>query len=312
MKNLVILSRDWKFLQAQFEQSNYLQSHFKLLSATISPATEVLKKAEVVLGDPDLGSTHIQACTHLQWFQSTWAGNNKLQSIAKQNYILTGIKDVFGQPMLEYVLSYLLYFTRRINDFSQLKEDKTWRQLSCPPLSNYQIGIMGLGNIGTEVAQKLLSFGMRVNGLATQIKHLSGINEYTIKDLPKFLEGCDFVLNLLPETQKTIGLCNVEFFSQMKASSVFINAGRGSVIDSPNSIIQALNHGYLSAAVLDVFDQEPLAPEHPYYNQANVYISCHTAAISDPQQVFDLFETNAKRFIEGKSLLYRHNFDKAY
>jgi phosphoglycerate dehydrogenase-like enzyme len=214
--------------------------------------------------------------------------------------------------MVEYLLSYLLHFTRRIEDFAQVKINKQWSQLPCKTLSEYEIGIMGLGNIGQEVATRLLDFGMTVNGLARSKKGVSKVNEYTFEELPQFLESCDFVFNLLPETDITTGLCDDTFFANMKDGSIFINAGRGSVIASPNSIITALATGKLRAAVLDVYEQEPLPATHPYYTTNNLYLSCHTAAISNPHEVFDVFAKNALNFLGAEPLLYPHNFTKGY
>jgi phosphoglycerate dehydrogenase-like enzyme len=312
MKNLVIISKDWKEYKVMFSKSDYLQSQFNLVSAYLSPDNKALKTAEVVLGDPDLSAPHIKSFTHLKWLQSTWAGNNRLQAISKQDYILSGVKGIFGQQMFEYLLSYLLFFTRRIDDFDELKKNGAWSSLECKTLSQYKIGILGMGNIGQEVAQKLLPFGMKINGMSNKHKHLTNINHYTLDNLAGFLENCDFVFNLLPETPSTIGLCNTSFFNQMKPGSVFINAGRGSVIDSPKSIISALQSNHLKAAVLDVFEHEPLPNEHPFYITPRLYLSCHTAAVSQANKVFEVFEQNARKYLEGKPLLYLHNFASAY
>ncbi|MFT6269726.1 MAG: phosphoglycerate dehydrogenase-like enzyme [Alphaproteobacteria bacterium] len=312
MKNLVIISRDWEVYKARFEKNKHLQTHFHLHSASQLPSKESLAVAEVIIGEPDFTSLYVKSCPNLMWLQSTWAGNNKLQGVDKQDYMLTGVKGVFGLQMVEYVLSYLLYFTRRIEDFNQVKSNKEWSQLPCKTLSEYSIGIMGLGSIGKEVANRLAEFGMKINGLSRGKKQTPKVNEYTYDELGSFLENCDFVLNLLPETAATKGFCNKAFFAQMKPGSVFINAGRGSVIDAPNSVIHAIETTMLKAAVLDVYEQEPLPATHPYYNTPNLYLSCHTAAISDPQKVFDVFEQNATNYISGEALLYKHDFAAGY
>jgi phosphoglycerate dehydrogenase-like enzyme len=312
MENLMIISHDWAVYKKRFEQNNFLHTHFTLHYAGQSPIKESLTAVDVMLGDPDLVSLYVEKCIRLKWLQSTWAGNNKLQSINKQDYILTGVKGVFGLQMVEYVLSYLLFFTRRIEDFNQIKSDKKWTQLPCRTLSEYEIGIMGLGSIGKEVASRLAEFGMKINGLSKSIKQTPDISEYIYSDLDLFLRNCDFVLNLLPETSDTIGLCDKSFFAQMKAQSVFINAGRGSVIDSPATIIDAITSKHLKAAVLDVYEQEPLPEGHPYYTAPNIYLSCHTAAVSNPNKVFDVFEKNASNYLAEENLLYKHDFTAGY
>jgi phosphoglycerate dehydrogenase-like enzyme len=312
MKKLVIISRDWEVYKARFEQNKHLQTHFYLHSASQVPNEESLAVADVIIAEPDLASLYIKSCSQLKWLQSTWAGNNKLQAVDKKDYILTGVKGVFGLQMVEYILSYLLYFTRRIEDFNQLKLNKQWSQLPCKTLSEYEIGIMGLGSIGMQVANRLADFGMKVNGLSRGTKQAPDVTQYTYDELGAFLENCDFVCNLLPETSATIGLCNQAFFAHMKPGSIFINAGRGSVIDTPASVINALESHRLQAAVLDVYEQEPLPANHPYYSTCQLYLSCHTAAISDPQKVFSVFEKNAANYIAGEALLYRHDFAAGY
>lgn len=312
MKNLVIISRHWQIYKARFEANNALQKHFQLTDAGEKTSALVLKHADVMIGEPDLTARCVLSCPKLEWLQSTWAGNNKLQALQKKDYRLSGVKGVFGLQMVEYVLSYLLYFTRRIEDFNELKRSQTWSQLPCSTLSNYSIGIMGFGSIGQELAQRLLQFGMTVNGLSRSNKNVPDINEYTYQELPLFLSRSDYVVNLLPETDITRGLCNRQFFTQMKKNSVFINAGRGSAIDCPESLIEALEKEWIKAAVLDVFEQEPLHSDHPYYTTKNLYMTCHTAAISNPQQVFDLFERNALRYVNDEPLLYQHDFTQGY
>ena len=312
MKNLVIISRHWEVYKVRFEANHELQKHFTLLAAGEQTSTLILQQVEVMIGEPNLIAKCLLHCPKLKWLQSTWAGNNALQALTKKDYQLTGVKGVFGLQMVEYVLSYLLYFTRRIEEFNELKDKQTWSQLPCKTLSSYSIGIMGFGSIGQELAQRLLQFGMTVNGLSRNLKHISNINEFTYQELPEFLNKSDYVVNLLPETEITTGLCDRQFFKQMKKGSVFINAGRGSAIDTPNSIIEALKNEWIKAAVLDVFEQEPLPKHHPYYSTKNLYMTCHTAAISDPQQVFDLFEKNANLYNQGKPLLYPHDFTQGY
>jgi phosphoglycerate dehydrogenase-like enzyme len=312
MKNLVIISQHWKVYKTRFEANHELQKHFVLLAAGEQTTDQILQQVQVMIGEPNLIAKCILTCPKLEWVQSTWAGNNALQALTKQDYQLTGVKGVFGLQMVEYILSYLLYFTRRIEEFNELKTSQKWSQLPCNTLSSYSIGIMGFGSIGQELAQRLLQFGMTVNGLSRNKKQIADVNEYTYQELPEFLSRSDYVVNLLPETEITTGICNRQFFKHMKKGSVFINAGRGSAIDSPTSIIDALTDNWIKAAVLDVFEQEPLPKNHPYYSTKNLYISCHTAAISNPQEVFDLFEKNADLYIKGMPLRYIHDFAEGY
>jgi phosphoglycerate dehydrogenase-like enzyme len=133
-----------------------------------------------------------------------------------------------------------------------------------------------------------------------------------LSDKLNFAPNCDVIVNLLPETQDTKGVCGHAFFEAMKSSAVFINAGRGSVLENDEAIIDALRSNAIHAAVLDVFADEPLNSEHPFYQLENCYITNHTAAVSNPQKVFSVFAQNLRRFIVSEPLQYQHNFLKGY
>lgn len=312
MKNLIIASRHHEIYSSLFNNTPALISHYDLIKAGRDIPKQSLSSANVLLGEPDLLSAIIDECPNLEWVQSTWAGNNKLLNKSKTNYQLTGVKDVFGMQMVEYVLAYLLFFGRRIQEFQDLKEQKQWSQLPCQTLASKTIGIMGLGSIGQDLAAHLSRFGARVIGLNRKYNPALAVEQYQYKNLATFLSKCEYVISVLPETKETTALCNSSFFSMMQKGSVFMNVGRGSLIDTPSSLIEHLQSGQLSAVVLDVFDTEPLPQNHPYYSAPNLYISCHTAAISEPDKVFEVFADNAIKLISGAQLNYLHDFKTGY
>lgn len=312
MNKLAFISDNAHYYKTRFLQETNLQKAFTLIYSGTSPSRFELTQLDVILGDPSLVAKHLQKCPNLKWIQSSWAGNNALQKARIGDYKLTGIKDVFGQQMFEYILTYLLFFAKRVPDFQSYKKQQQWNQPECIGLQNLHVGIMGMGNIGKHVATHLLRLGLKVSGLCNTTKHIDHLIEYRPTELPDFLQHCDFIVNILPETEQTKGMCNTTFFNMMKKNSVFINVGRGSVIDQPNSLINALDKGPLKAAVIDVFEQEPLSSDHPYYQIENIYITCHTAAVSQPPDVYDVFRKNAQRFVNNDALLYRHDFSKGY
>lgn len=312
MINLAIVSRNWSVYETLFYRSPTLRKHYSLVYAGSKASHVVYKDAQVILGNPNIAKGYLQDCESLEWFQSTWAGNNGLQDFAAKGFIATGIKGVFAQQMSEYVMAYLLYFARNINGFEQAQQNKLWYALPRFSLQNKTLGILGLGDIGQAVARTALSFNMRVLGLAQSNKDLPNIECFLADDLHKMCEQCDYIVNFLPETPRTKGLCNNQFFNAMPANGIFINAGRGSVIDSPNTILHALRSGQLRAAVLDVFDHEPLPSDHPFYTEKNLYITNHTAAESQPQDVFAIFQANALKFSSGETLQYMHDFSTGY
>jgi phosphoglycerate dehydrogenase-like enzyme len=269
-------------------------------------------QADIVLSEPDLADTFIAHCNKLKWLQSTWAGNNVLQKNDKRDYILTGTKGIFSAQMREYVFAYMLHLQREIEQFEHLKHNRSWQQPPIATLSGARLGIIGLGNIGSEIAKTAQDFDMEVSAITMSHRPIANIDYFSLSELTTFAHDCDYIVNLLPETQDTVGICDFRFFEAMKDSAVFINAGRGSVIKDDAMLVSALQNKCIRAAVLDVFKQEPLPAEHPFYKTENCYITNHTAAVSRPKQVFEVFTNNLERFVRNESLQFQHDFEKGY
>lgn len=312
MLTLAIVSRNYDVYETYFNTMIPPVDNVELIYAGADPGCETIVDADIVLSEPDIAITFISNCSKLQWLQSTWAGNNKLQEHSKRNYALTGTKGIFTAQMREYVFAYLLYFQRKIPQFIHLQEACNWNALKVDTLADKRIGIMGLGSIGCEIAKTAKTFEMKVSAITAHNTPMPDIDYYHLNDVLEFAEKCDFIVNLLPETPQTIGVCNTAFFDAMKSTAVFINAGRGGVLKSEQTIVDALKVKKIKAAVLDVFMQEPLDNCHPFYKLENCYLTNHTAAVSDPKKVFSIFKHNLLRFTASKPLQYRHDFIKGY
>jgi phosphoglycerate dehydrogenase-like enzyme len=269
-------------------------------------------EADIILSEPDVARAFISKCKRLKWLQSTWAGNNVLQQHEKKDYVLTGVKGIFAAQMRDYVFAYILYFQRNIALFKQLQSEKQWQQPKVEPLSKMRLGIIGMGNIGTEIAKTAFAFSMKVSAVTSHNKPLKDVEYFKLNQLADFAKHCDYIVNLLPETSETIGVFNAKFFEAVKATAVFINAGRGSALEDEQFLISLLKQGRLRGAVLDVFKQEPLSPTHGFYTAPNLFLSNHTAAISDPEQVFAVFMQNLENFVQQKPMQFQHDFDKGY
>lgn len=311
MNNLAILSKHALQYSRLLEQANLDGLKIKTVSA--EPNTEFdYSDIDIVFGDPDLTAQIIHRCPKLKWLQSTWAGNAPLFAAGKTDYQLCGVKGVFSQAMQEYVFSYLLYFCRNIEGFKQAQLTKKWQAASFGSLASKTLGIMGVGDIGQAVAQMAKQFSMDTKGYTRTSRNCQFIDQYySTGQEQKFAEGLDFLLCLLPDSAATAGLVNHSFLSFLPKHAVLINAGRGATIDD-NALLAALNTKQLKAAVLDVFNQEPLAPEHPFWHTENLFITQHTAATSHPAQISPLFITNYLRYIKGLALDNQLDFGQGY
>jgi phosphoglycerate dehydrogenase-like enzyme len=314
MYKLAIFSRDYSHYKSAFEAEKQRGNfhNIELIWANKNAENAPLNDINIAFGNPNLCADFIHECNNLAWFQSTWAGIKPLIEQSKRDYLLTGLKGVFGAQMREYVMAYILYFQRKVEKFKSSQSQKAWEQEVLPTLNNKIMGIMGLGSIGEDVANAAKAFGMQVYSLNARSTPTSADRHYFLDDLTQFAERCDFVVNLLPHTPETDGLCDAKFFNALKPGACFINGGRGNVLANDTDLVSSLKSGQLKAAVLDVFKQEPLPHEHPFWHVPNLYITNHTAASSQHHIVWEYFASNLGLFSDNKALKGVIDFNQGY
>jgi phosphoglycerate dehydrogenase-like enzyme len=312
--NVSILSEDANALAEEIANAWPTPNTLHICQAVTTSEQINPDEVEVLLAAPNLAAKVIDQCSGLKWCQSTWAGNAPLLNLDKSDYILTGVKGVFGKLMREYVFAYLLQYARNIPAFAhnQNHQPPIWEESPCAPLTGKTLGILGAGSIAQALIPVAKSFEMEVIGLSRSGQAIEGFdNVYAATDLLNFAQEVDHVVNLMPDTPATTGVLDQAFFEALKPHSVFINAGRGSAIVD-DALLNALDSGQLRAAVLDVFTQEPLPEQHPFWSHPKVVITAHTAAVSSPEDVAGVFVTNATRYMANEPLLYQFDFNKGY
>jgi phosphoglycerate dehydrogenase-like enzyme len=311
MHNVAILSRNSTLYNTLIEEAQLPNLKLILVDNKISEFFDY-SKVHILFGDPDLTSQVVNQCTGLKWLQSTWAGNTALFALDKTDYQLCGVKGVFQQAMKEYVFAYLLYFSRNLAGFNQAQISKTWAAPTYQSLAGKTLGIMGVGNIGQAVAKMAKHFSMKTRGYTRTSSDCEFIDQYyTYNNEQAFVTELDYLVCLLPQSKATTGLIDSTFLSYLPKHCVLINAGRGTTIVD-NALIDALKNNTLQAAVLDVFEQEPLPEHHPYWQLDNIYVTQHTAAESSPEDIFPLFSDNYRRYINGEILHNVLDFAKGY
>ncbi len=309
---LTILSRDATLLHKLITQ--HALPGLSVAQSATSPSGICPDDVSVMLADPNMAAEIVPACHNLTWCQSTWAGNTPLLRLQKTDYVLTGVKGIFGEQMREYVFAYLLHFSRNVATFvsQQQQSPPRWREAEIRPLAGQTLGVLGAGSIARALVPVAHAFGMKIIGLTRTAKHAEGFDAtYTQSDINAFVSQCDAVVNLLPDTPETENIIDSQFLRQLRAGAILINAGRGHAIVD-DDLIEALDDGQLSAAVLDVFREEPLPSTHPFWHHPNITITSHTAAISRPEDVVGVFIDNARRYLKGLPLNYAFAFDRGY
>ncbi|PMR66942.1 2-hydroxyacid dehydrogenase [Halomonas heilongjiangensis] len=204
--------------------------------------------------------------------------------------------------MVEYVSLMVLALHRDFFDYVEAKAARTWDPLEVPPASSRTIGVMGMGSLGCAVLERLANYGFRLRGWNRSLRHLDGVESFSgPEQLQPFLEGCDVLICLLPLTSATQGILNRELFSALPAGAALINVGRGPhLVDA--DLLEALDSGLLSRAILDVTDPEPLPPEHPFWAHPRVFLTPHVASMTQPESAAPILLENLRRHQGGEPL----------
>ncbi|KYQ52986.1 Glyoxylate/hydroxypyruvate reductase A [Trachymyrmex zeteki] len=282
-----------------------------------------LNAAEILIADCDLLIPYGSKLTSVKWIQATWAGLDlfipHVQN-TRRDYILTRFSDEsFGLAMSEYVITQIVNYERDQKQQYENQKLAEWKQegrlLNHRLIRDLTIGILGIGTIGKSIAEKLKSFDATIWGMTRTVpkeKLLFLDQQRTVDNLPDILKNCDYIINVLPSTENTIGLLNGNVLEHCKdKNAVFINIGRGSIIRETD-LINALEQKWISAAILDVFEIEPLPKESKLWSFPQVTISPHNSGVTTAHNVTKLFATNYARYVNGESLINVFDFNKGY
>jgi glyoxylate/hydroxypyruvate reductase A len=214
--------------------------------------------------------------------------------------------------MTEYVLLHVLRFHRQVDAMAANQRNRAWKWL--PPVDAAQrvIGIMGMGTLGTAAAQKLSQFGFQLVSWSRSLKAVDGVTSFHGDEhLDSFLRLCNVLVCLLPLTPETRGIISRRTLSLLPRGAYVINAARGGHVVEAD-ILHALDSDWLSGATLDVFDEEPLRDNHPFWTHPKVTVTPHNAADSIPVQVAPQIADNIRRMQQGLPLLRLVDYKRGY
>lgn len=266
----------------------------------------------ILFGGPESIARILPDMPAVEWVQSTWAGVTPLLAIDRRDYLLTGIKGVFGPQMSEFVIGYMLANELKVIERLAAQRDRQWFDKASGTLLGKKIGVMGTGSIGQAIARRARENGTTVTGLSrTGASKPDFENVFKVEELHEFLHDLDYLVSVLPHTSETDQLMDQSAFAQLPSRAYFINVGRANVVDD-EALVSALASYELGGAVLDVFDVEPVPAESPLWDAPNLLITGHIAAISHPSLIAPIFLGNYKRFISGQSLQNVVSFDNGY
>ncbi len=216
------------------------------------------------------------------------------------------------EAMSEYVVLQVLRLHRRDLDYRAQQEAEVWRELDQQNAVDRRIGILGLGELGRDAAKKLAALGFDVAGWSRSEKNLGGIASYAgAAGLPPLLGRSEILVCLLPLTAETAGILNASTLALLPKGAALINAARGAHLVEED-LLAALASGQVSGAVLDVFREEPLPADHPFWHHPRVIVTPHVAAFTNPATAAPIILDNIRRFEEGRRLLNRVDPARGY
>lgn len=259
----------------------------------------------------------IARAPHLVWVQAMSAGVDHLLAnkalSGSDRIVLTNMRAVHGPAIADHAMAMLLTLTRNMKQHLRNQAEGNWPRDDGPEgggrataLAGKTMLVVGLGGIGTEIAQRAGGFGMRVIATRRTDTPSPAFVQKTGKpeDLMSMLPEADVVAICVPLTSETKGLIGRDALAKMKPSAILINIARGKVIDT-GALVEALRSQKVGGACLDVTDPEPLPADHPLWKMPNVVITPHTAADAEvtDQRRWALFRENVRRFGAGEPLM---------
>ncbi len=246
----------------------------------------------------------------LRWIQSMGAGVERfLIPELPPKVLITRAAGIFGPWMAEYALGWCLWVTQHMEMFRQRQRERRWVGDHPRRLHGATLCLVGLGDIGRAIARAARGFGMTVIGVSRSgrpVREASVV--YRLSRLRDALARADFVVVTVPLTPETRGLVGAAELAVMKPTAWLVNIARGAVVDE-GPLVQALSEHRIGGAVLDVFEQEPLPPDHPLWRLHNAVITPHISGPSTPEEVGAVFNDNLRRYLARRQL--RHLVDRA-
>jgi phosphoglycerate dehydrogenase-like enzyme len=280
----------------------------------------LLDRAEVLFGIPgdsaDGLAEVVTGAPNVRWVHATSAGAGELvrraglPPEALERVAVTTSSGVHAVPLAEFAVLGMLAMAKELPRLIEDQRARAWPEVHRPmrELRGQRVFLVGLGAIGGEVARLAKALGMRTVGFRrTKGPPPEWVDEvHGPEALAELAGGADAMVVSLPHTEETEGLVDRSVIERLPPGCIFVNLGRGGVVDEP-ALIEALRDRRIAGAVLDVFATEPLPPDSPLWELPNVLVTPHAAALSarENERIVELFVANLRRYLDGEPLAKR-------
>jgi glyoxylate/hydroxypyruvate reductase A len=214
--------------------------------------------------------------------------------------------------MSEYIVFQVLRLHRRDLDYLAQQRAAEWREHPQKNAAERPVGILGFGTLGQEAGRKLKALGFDVAGWSRSVKDVPDIPSHAGADgLDAVLARSEILVSLLPLTRDTERLLDARALARLPRGAAIVNAGRGPILVE-DDLLAALDSGQVSAAVLDVFETEPLPPDHPFWRHPRIIVTPHVAADTHPATAIAAVVEAIREFEAGRPLTNRVDLEKGY
>jgi phosphoglycerate dehydrogenase-like enzyme len=249
-----------------------------------SKAAPFMPSADVLLTfGPMLRDEALHNAEKLKWIQALGTGVDGVidQPSLRSDVVITNIRGIHGEPVSEAAIMGMLALSRRLPDSVRYQDQHSWTRWPPRLIDGKTVGIYGVGLIAEALAPRCSALGMTVIGFTSTKRELPGFDEmYLRSELLAIAGELDYLVLLVPYSEETHHSIDARVFAAMKPSSYLINLARGGIVDE-DALMAALNSGQIAGAALDVFQEEPLPPEHPLWTMKNVIITPHLGGFCD-------------------------------
>ena len=277
-------------------------------TASAEEAVRLAPDVEVIYGwkvPPEV----LARARQLRWVQVMGAGVERFLVPELPAHVVVTRAPVFGHWMAEYVLGWCLWLSQKMETYRAAQRERRWiQEIEPEPLGGRTMTIVGLGDIGRALARPAAALGLRVLGVSRRARRVPHVDRvYARAALARALGAADIVVLAVPLTSRTRGMIGPDELAALKPSAWLVNVARGPVIDEA-ALVTALSERRIAAAILDVFDEEPLPPDHPLWNLPNVVVTPHISGPSKADEITQVFNENLRRYRRGERL--KHVVDK--
>jgi glyoxylate/hydroxypyruvate reductase A len=267
--------------------------------------SEAAKKADFLLcWKPK--KDQIKAFKRLKVIQSLGAGVDHIfdtNKVPRQVVVTRIIDPQLTHDMWEYTLAATMHYLKKFPVYAKQQRTHQWLQHTYKTIAKTNVSILGLGQIGRYVAAHFAQIGFVVRGWSNTLKEIPGVESFAGQAaFQPLLNQTDVLINILPLTASTKGILNKKNLSQLRQGAYVINVGRGGHLVE-DDLLDLLGTNHLSGATLDVFQQEPLPQNHPFWVHPNITVTPHIASLTNVETAISQVVDNYKRMQEGRGLI---------